>query len=75
MGLQDMRTGSAINACKTCGQTTKVQLQCSANIMDHSPDTTTVPRVTRQHVTTLQTECGIAGRQDRVCSTCHPSHH
>jgi hypothetical protein len=25
MGLQDMRAGSTVNACKTCGQTATVQ--------------------------------------------------
>jgi hypothetical protein len=45
MGLQDVRAGSAVNACKACGHIAIVRLQC---------------QVTRQHGTTLLTECSVA---------------
>jgi hypothetical protein len=60
MGLQDVRAGNAINACKTCRHvatmhlptlltTRKAPLQC---------------QVTRQHGAMLQTKREVAGRQD-----------
>jgi hypothetical protein len=42
MGLQDVRVGSIVNVYKACRQAATVRLQCSANIVDHSPDTSTV---------------------------------
>jgi hypothetical protein len=45
MGLQDVRVGSAVNACKSCGHVAIVRLQY---------------QVTRQHDTTLLTECSVA---------------
>jgi hypothetical protein len=42
MGLQDVQTGSIVNACKACRHAATVRLQCSADTMDHSPVTATV---------------------------------
>jgi hypothetical protein len=52
MDLQDMWTGGTFNACKTCGQTTIVQLQCSVDPVDHSQGTARVPDdpIARCHV-------------------------
>jgi hypothetical protein len=36
MILQDVRAGSAVHACKTCGQVPTICLQCSADPVDHS---------------------------------------
>jgi hypothetical protein len=43
ISLQDVRAGSAVNACKTCGQVAIVWLQCSAGPVNHSPSTAIVP--------------------------------
>jgi hypothetical protein len=42
MGLQDVRAGTIASACKTCGQTATMRLQCSTSTVDHSPGTATV---------------------------------
>jgi hypothetical protein len=63
IGLQDIRAGSTVNACKTCGYTTTVLLQCSPSTIDHSHGTATVPDdlTARSHAAD---ECDMAGRQD-----------
>jgi hypothetical protein len=39
MDLNDVRTDNAINACKACGRTATVRLQCNVGTMDHSSST------------------------------------
>jgi hypothetical protein len=53
MGLQDVRAGSAANACKACRHVATMRLQYSASTMDHSLDTITVTSdlTTRRHTT------------------------
>jgi hypothetical protein len=43
MDLQDVRAGSAFNACKTCGLVATVQQQYNTDPIDHSQDTATMP--------------------------------
>jgi hypothetical protein len=43
MSLRDVRAGSAVNACKMCGQVAIIRLQCIASIVDHSPNIATMP--------------------------------
>jgi hypothetical protein len=42
MSLQDMRAGSAVNACKTCEHAATVRLQYNINTVGHSSGPTIV---------------------------------
>jgi hypothetical protein len=68
MALQDVRSGSVVNACKACGQATTLRHQCSVNAIDHSPSTATVPSDS-QHDVTLLIECSVIGDETRRAHT------
>jgi hypothetical protein len=42
ISLQDVRTGSTVNACKMCGYVATIRLQSSIGPIDHSPGSATV---------------------------------
>jgi hypothetical protein len=68
MGLQDVRAGSAVNACKACRQVATMRIQCSASTMDHTPGTAIVP-------SDLTSRCHTADRVQRGRQQDHARRH